>query len=204
MSNHHKHAAVKTMLSIVVTTATFAGAAITATVLSGCSRSEMIKFVDSFRDKSKRESPQATATTSVGGATISVEYGQPVKKGREIFGALVPFGEVWRTGANEATEISLSKDVQIAGKTLKAGRYMLCTIPERDKWTVIFNNTLGQWGAFFYNASDDVLRVSVPAAPLDSIVEKFTIAFEAAQQPNETTLAIAWDKTKITVPIVVQ
>jgi hypothetical protein len=203
MNHHHKYSA-KTMLSIVVVIATLVGSALTATMLGGCSRSEMIKFVDSFRDKSKRESPQATATTSVGGATISVEYGQPVKKGREIFGALVPFGEVWRTGANEATEISLSKDVQIAGKTLKAGRYMLCTIPERDKWTVIFNNTLGQWDAFFYNASDDALRVSVPAAPSDSIVENLTIAFEAAQQLNETGLTIAWDKTKITVPIVIQ
>lgn len=151
------------------------------------------------QDKAKRPSPPATATANISGTEVSVNYNQPAKKGREIFGKLVPYGEVWRTGANEATEVSFSKDVTIAGKALKAGKYTLFTIPNKDKWTIIFNSKLGQWGSYAYKAADDVLRVDVSATQGSSTVEQFTISLEASGKTG--TMTLAWDMTKVAVPI---
>jgi hypothetical protein len=170
------------------------------TLLSSCS--DAIKLFDSFRDKSKRASPQAQASINVGGATLTVDYGQPAKKGREIFGKLVPYGEVWRLGANEATEITLSKDVSVAGKPLKAGRYMLCAIPQPNSWTIIFNSKLGQWGAFFYDQKNDVLRVDVPASTSDNPAEQLALSFETSD--NTANLLIQWDKVKVAVPFAIK
>ena len=102
----------------------------------------------------KSFSPEDIASYNSNGININVYYCQPSKKGRLIFGsgenALVPYGEIWRTGANEATEIEFSKAVKVNGKQLEAGRYTLFTIPDETSWTVIFNNELDQWGAFTY------------------------------------------------------
>jgi hypothetical protein len=168
-------------------------------LLTSCSdASGTIKFLNGFQDKAKRPSQAATATGTIGTASVRVDYSQPAKNGREIFGALVPYGKVWRTGANEATEITFDKDVMVAGKPLKAGRYQLFTIPQADKWTVIFNSKLGQWGAFFYDEKSNVLTVDVPSAKSETVVEKMVIGVETAPVAG---LSVAWDKTRVLVPV---
>lgn len=112
-----------------------------------------------MEDKSKRASPPATVKQKVGEATIVIDYSQPAVKERKIYGELVPYGKVWRTGANEATTFETDKDLMINGKKLPAGKYALFTIPGEDEWTIIFNSEAEQWGAFDYDKSKDVLRV---------------------------------------------
>ena len=165
---------------------------------AGVDFSSVIKFAVSFEEKAKRQSPPATASGSIQGTSIAVEYSQPTKNGREIFGKLIPYGEMWRTGANEATEITVSKDVIVAGKLLKAGRYELFTIPTAEKWTIIINSKLGQWGDFYYDPKSDVLRVEVPSQMNDTVLERLTLQIETV--PVEG-LSIAWDKTRVFVPI---
>lgn len=129
-------------------------------------------------DKSKRPSPPAVAKASVGGTDVTIDYSRPSLKGRTAFGdksPLAPVGEVWRTGANEATTFTVSKAVKINGQPLAAGTYGLFTIPGASEWTIIFNKTAQQWGAYEYKASDDVLRVKVKPAKLAAPVEQFTI-----------------------------
>ena len=106
-------------------------------------------------------SPKKEMKGMIGDAKINIIYGSPSVKGREVWGGLVPYGKVWRTGANEATSIEFSKDVQIEGKPLVAGKYGLFTIAAADKCTVIFNKTHDQWGAYEYDESKDALRVEV-------------------------------------------
>src|SRR6188768_4545868 len=98
----------------------------------------------------KPASPQATATGKIGAANVKIVYCQPSARGRKIMGGLVPYGEVWRTGANEATTIEFDKPVKIEGKDLPAGKYALFTIPNEKEWTIIFNKDVKQWGAFNY------------------------------------------------------
>lgn len=168
---------------------------------AGVDISPFFNYINTFQDKSKRPSPGATIEARFGEATVRINYSQPAKKNREVFGKLVPYGEVWRTGANEATSISLDKAINVAGKTLPAGKYQLFTIPRADKWTIIFNSKSDQWGAFFYDEKSDVLRVDVPSGSNDSTVERLILAFETMP---ETGLTIAWDKTKVFVPIKAQ
>ena len=125
-----------------------------------------------------RPSPAAKATGKAGSATITIDYSQPSVKGRKIFGDLVPYGKVWRTGANEATVFEVSKNVRVQGKDLPAGKYGLFTIANEGEWTIIFNKTWNQWGAYEYKAADDVLRVSAKAKKSSKFAEKmtFTIA----------------------------
>jgi len=127
-------------------------------------------------DKSKRPSPPATATaTTSNGVTINIDYSQPSVKGREIGKAVEPMkGKVWRTGANEATVFEVNKDVTINGKPLKAGKYGFFSIWNGDTWTIIFNKTWNQWGAFNYKQADDVLRVNVKNMPPATPSEKMT------------------------------
>lgn len=138
-------------------------------------------------------SPPATAE----GKNVKVDYGQPSKKEREIFGKLVPYGEVWRTGANKATEITFATDGTFGGQAVKAGTYTLFTIPTETEWTIILNSALKQWGAYGYEKikDKDVLKVKVPSSKLDGVVEKLTFRF------IEGNMIIEWDKTQVTVPI---
>ncbi len=147
-------------------------------------------------------SPADSAMISSAGADIKVYYGRPSKRGREIFGKLVPFGEVWRTGANAATEIAFSKDILLGGKPVKAGRYSLFTIPQKDKWTVILSSKLKMWGAYEYNPKDDAMRCDVPVAPLKDAVEMFTIKFDKTDKG--ALLVMSWDQTSVSVPIEVK
>lgn len=137
----------------------------------------------------KNHSPEAVAEYNSGDLHIQVNYCQPYKRGRLIFGtksddALVPFGEKWRTGANEATEVSFSRDVVIGGQTLPAGRYSLYTIPESSAWTVVFNSKLDYWGAQPggdpFDEAMDVLRAQAAAQSGMPEQEQFTISFDEA------------------------
>jgi hypothetical protein len=147
-------------------------------------------------------SPAATENYNNGSLKMSIDYSRPSKRDRVIFGGLVPYGEVWRTGANEATEITINKDVYFGSEKLKAGRYALFTIPEEQSWTVILNSVLGQWGHFTYDAKKDVLRVKVPVQKLTEPVEMFKISFE--EKADSVLLSFIWDQTKVSVPIKAQ
>src|ERR1051326_7049375 len=113
-----------------------------------------------------RPSQKSVLTQRIGLTDVTITYSRPGVKGRRIFGGLVPFGKVWRTGANEATTIAISDDVSINGKPLAKGTYSLHTIPTEGEWTLIFNKTADQWGSYSYDEKQDVLRVNVkPRAP---------------------------------------
>lgn len=146
-----------------------------------------------------RLSPLEIVTLKYENTYVKVTYGRPHKKGRIIFGDLVPYGEVWRTGANEATEITFTKDVIINGHKLKAGTYTIFTIPEKDKWTVIFNSDLGQWGAYNYNPDKNILKIEAKVSELAITYEAFTIEFQL--QDDEAELLMMWDKTKASFTI---
>jgi hypothetical protein len=133
-------------------------------------------------------------------AVLKVIYSRPQMKGREIFGEKVPYGKVWRTGANEATEIKVYEDVTIGGKTLPAGHYALFTIPNENEWTVIFNSALDYWGAYNYDESQDVLRATASVSSLDEPIEAFTIQFDDADNGN-AVMRMAWDQTVAELPI---
>ena len=124
------------------------------------------------QDKSKRPSPPQTASLKIGDLEITLNYSSPGVKGRNIWGELVPYGEVWRTGANEANVFSVSKDVLINGEALPAGKYALFTIPGKSEWTVIFNKEWNQWGSFNYHESEDALRISVTPQQEDELKER--------------------------------
>ncbi len=112
-------------------------------------------------DDADRASKNGLTEGEIDSVGVALEYGRPKVKGREIWGGLVPYGEVWRTGANEATTITISDDVTIEGEPLAAGKYSLFTIPGENEWTVIFNKVANQWGHFRYDAGEDALRVTV-------------------------------------------
>jgi hypothetical protein len=138
-------------------------------------------------------SPRVTAE----GPNVKISYGQPSKRERVIFGKLIPYGQVWRTGANEATEITFTKNAFFGGKPVKAGTYTLLTIPGNKTWIFILNSELGQWGASSYDANKNknVLQVTVPASNTTATVERLTIALPAGK------LVLEWDKTRVEVPI---
>jgi hypothetical protein len=146
-----------------------------------------------------RPSPTAIASVKYKDTYVKVTFCQPRKRGRTIFGGLVPYGEVWRTGANEATEITITKDIFVKGTLLTAGTYSIFTIPEQDSWTIIFNKDLGLWGSYNYNQKMDVLRINVPVQTTSAINESFTIQFE--QRNNMAELLLTWDKTKVSIPL---
>ncbi len=126
------------------------------------------------QDKSKRPSPPAEAKASVGDLSIAINYNSPAVKGREIWGKLVPYGKVWRTGANEATTFEVNADVTINGQALPAGKYALLSIPTDGEWTLIFNKEAGQWGAYNYDEEKDVLRVNIEASKAAEFSERMT------------------------------
>ncbi len=145
------------------------------------------------QDKNSRPSPPAKVTvTTSKGATISVDYSQPSVKGRTIGKEIAPFGKVWRTGANEATVFEINKDVKINGKTLKAGKYGLYSIPGEKDWTIIFNNKSTLWGDDGYSESDDALRLVTPAGKPTAFTEKMTFAIEKSGK-----VSLMWGNTMV-------
>ena len=136
-------------------------------------------------------SPAASATGKIGNATITINYGSPSVKGRTIWGELVPYGKVWRTGANKATTFETDADITVEGQTLKKGKYGLFTIPEQKEWTIVFNKTSDQWGAFNYKQEDDILRVKVKPSTGADLVE--ALKFEV----GKNSVTMKWEKMSV-------
>jgi hypothetical protein len=151
----------------------------------------------------KSFSPEDQVVFAAGDLKVKVIYNRPSKKGRKIFGGLVPYNEVWSPGANEATTFETNKDLAFHGKTLKAGKYSLWSIPAEMTWTIIFNSEYGQWGInskgeVNRNPELDVLKVEVHAVQQDQEFEQFTIAFDKTGEDAE--MVLFWDKTVVAVP----
>lgn len=138
-----------------------------------------------------RESEKATASGKIGSTEISITYGSPSVKGREIWGKLVPYGQIWRAGANEATTIEFSKDIKIEGKTLSAGKYGFFAIPNEKEWTVIFNKVPNQWGAFKYDAAQDALRINVKPKKAKAMTEKLMYAV------GKNAVSLVWENVEV-------
>lgn len=127
-----------------------------------------------------------------------VIYSRPQKRDRQVFGKLVPYGEVWRTGANESTELTLYKDVKIADNLVKAGTYTIYTIPQENEWTIILNNSTHSWGAYEYTDKKDLVRIKVPVKQSPTNIESFSMAF--APTPQGASLYMGWDDKYVEVP----
>ena len=157
------------------------------------------------QDKSKRPSPPASAECKFAdGKTIKVDYSSPRAKGRKIFGeasekALVPYGEIWRTGANDATTFVTDANVMVGGKAVAAGSYTLFTIPKAEKWTLIINKKTAEWGIPYKYEADELGRVDMKVAKTAALVENFTIAFD--QAGSKCTLRMEWENTRASVEI---
>ncbi|MFN8344937.1 MAG: DUF2911 domain-containing protein [Spirosomataceae bacterium] len=149
-------------------------------------------FQADAQDKAARPSPPAQVTQKIGGTTVSIHYGQPSVKGRKVWGELVPYGQVWRTGANEATTFETDKDVKIEGMALPAGKYSFFTLPNEREWTLIFNKVAAQWGAFKYDEKQDALRVSVKPEKSSKFNEK--LVYDISSKGN---VSIRWENMEV-------
>lgn len=166
----------------------------------GCLALGLTAALSSAQDKNPRPSPAAKATCELtGGKSITVGYSSPRAKGRKIFGGLVPYGEVWRAGANEATTFVTTTDVMLGGNHVPAGGYTLFTIPNKDKWTLIISKKTGEWGIPYPGADQDLVRLDMKVSATPSAVENFTIAFDKAA--SGCTLRMEWETTRATVDI---
>ena len=147
-----------------------------------------------------KPSPAASASCDLGGGkTIKTDYSSPRMKGRKIYGDLVPYGKVWRTGANEATTFVNSADVVVGGKTVPAGSYTIFTVPTADKWTLIINKKTGEWGIPYKYEKDELAKVDMKVSKLDSPVENFTITYE--KSGSGCTMELDWETTRASVDI---
>ncbi|MFS4467399.1 DUF2911 domain-containing protein [Maribacter sp. 2210JD10-5] len=160
-----------------------------------------------LQKQTKKYSPEKTATHTFDNAKLSVNYSSPSKKNRIIFGELVPFGQVWRTGANEPTTFTNSAQIDIIDKKLPAGTYSLWTVPGKESWKIIFNKEVPDWGVTLLsggsettrNPKEDAVTVEVPARTIGTPVEQFTIDFK--NNENQLYLNLLWDTVSINVPI---
>ena len=172
-----------------------------AFLAAGCCLSlGMMVLLASAQDKAARPSPAAKASCTLGnGKTITVDYSSPRAKGRKVFGELVPYGEVWRAGANEATTFVTTGDVMIGGNHIPAGNYTLFTIPKQDKWTLIVSKKTGEWGIPYPGADSDLSRADMSVSALPSAMENFAIVFD--KTGGGCTLRMEWEKTRASVAI---
>lgn len=152
----------------------------------------IISFGNLNAQEKQRKSPKVSVKENLAGINLVITYGQPSANGREIFGGLVPYGEIWRAGANEATTFSVDREVEINGQKLPQGKYALFILPKKDEqWEIIFNTEHGQWGAYKYDKNQDALRIKV--SPIENeMTEKLTYTIT-----GEGWVKIAWDKTRI-------
>ncbi|MGA8488841.1 MAG: DUF2911 domain-containing protein [Terriglobales bacterium] len=161
---------------------------LTFTVLAAC------------QEKSKRPSPPAQAQCKFSDAkTVTVNYSSPRAKGRKIFGDLVPYGQVWRTGANEATTFVTDTNLSVGGKDVPAGSYTIFTVPNTDKWTLIINRKTGEWGIPYKYEADELVRADMKVSQTPASVENFTIAL--ASMGSSCTMTISWENTQASVNI---
>lgn len=147
-------------------------------------------------------SPKVTKELHVGLTHVKLEYGQPSARDRAIFGALIPYGKVWRTGANSSTKIHFDRDVSLAEKVVPKGVYAMYSIPGKSSWTIIISKNSELWGAGGYSEKEDLFRVEVPVIKLKDYVETLSIHFEGFHA-NGADLVIMWENTKVVVPVFV-
>ncbi len=159
-----------------------------------------------MKEQTKKHSPEKTSTYTKNGFELTVNYSSPSKKDRVIFGELVPYNNIWRTGANEPTTFTTGTTLTVSDKSLPAGTYSLWTKPNKDSWVVYFNKNIPEWGVTIMSGGkettripeEDVLTVEVPTHPLNSAQENLKIDFDDA---NQLSLTISWDKTTVKVPV---
>src|ERR1700741_3162941 len=151
-------------------------------------------------DKASKPSPPAKAScTLADGKNITVDYSSPRAKGRKIFGGLVPYGQVWRAGANEATTFVTSSDITVGGKAVPAGKYTIFAIPGEDKWTLVISKKTGEWGTAYPGADNDLARIDMKVSKTSAPVENFTIAFD--QNGNACAMRLEWENTQASVEV---
>jgi hypothetical protein len=170
----------------------FGSVALLATILPASGAEKEFQF--------PAASQHATVSQRIGLTDVSIDYSRPDMRGREIFGGLVPYGKVWRTGANQPTKIKFSDSVKIEGKDLPAGEYALYTIPGENEWTIIFSKNTKLWGAYGYKPDADALRLNVKPTALANPVESFTIGF-ADLKDDSATIALDWAKTRVPIQV---
>jgi Protein of unknown function (DUF2911) len=146
-------------------------------------------------EKKAMASPPAKATAKIGGANVSITYNQPAVKGRKIWGELVPYGKVWRTGANNATVFETDKDLKVEGKVLKAGKYALFTIPAEKEWIIVLNKKSEQWGSYDYSEKEDALRVTVKSEAANDMTERMTFDIKDGK------VHLMWEKLKVSFKV---
>jgi hypothetical protein len=152
------------------------------------------------QDKGKRPSPSAHAQCKFSdGKTITIDYSSPRAKGRKIFGELVPYGQVWRTGANEATTFVTDANLSVGEKDIPAGSYTIFTVPNADKWTLIINKKTGEWGIPYKYEADELARVDMNVSSTSSPVENFSIAL--AGMEDHCSLNMSWESTQASVAL---
>ena len=151
-------------------------------------------------DKSKRPSPPASAECKFSdGKGVKIDYSSPRAKGLKIFGDLVPYGQIWRTGANESTTFVVDSDVVVGGQAVPAGSYTIFTVPEADKWTLVVSKKTGEWGTDYPGPSEDLVRAPMTVSKTAGPVENFTIGF--FQSGGKCTLHAEWENTRATVDV---
>ncbi len=151
-----------------------------------------------------KASPFAIAEQEVGLSKISVKYSRPATKGREIFGGLVPYGRIWRVGANESTKITVDTDMTVMGNTLPKGTYALYAFPEASAWQIVFHKNISHWGdgRRNYDPKEDLFRVNVKPQNVHHHQENFLIAFDSITH-NSTNMNLTWAKTQVIIPFIV-
>jgi Protein of unknown function (DUF2911) len=156
-------------------------------------------------DKSKRPSPPASAACKFSdGKTIKIDYSSPRAKGRKIFGeasekALVPYGQIWRTGANDSTTFVTDTNLNVGGKAVPAGSYTIFTVPKADAWSLVISKKTGEWGTDYPGEKEDLVRAPMTVSKTSAPVENFTIAFD--QAGSKCTLRMEWENTRASVEI---
>jgi len=153
-------------------------------------------------DKSKRPSPPATADVTLNGKKITIDYSRPSLKGRKVGQELAPYGQVWRTGANEATTLTTDVDLNIGGTKVPAGKYTVWTLPSENDWKLIINKQTGQWGTK-YDPSQDLARIDMKKSALPQTVEQFTISFDKKGE-NTVDLNLDWENIRVSVTVKAQ
>ncbi|MDO4228836.1 MAG: DUF2911 domain-containing protein [Capnocytophaga sp.] len=145
-------------------------------------------------------SPRQMISQQFSVTKISVDYGRPSVRGRKIFGELVPYGKIWRVGANEATNITFEQSVLFGGKPTKIGRYAIFITPEEKEWTVALNYDADAWGAYSYDPNENAIEVKLPVQTLKELQESLEISFEGINE-TKVNLIIKWEYSKIEIPI---
>lgn len=147
-------------------------------------------------------SPTSTVTQQVGLTDVKIEYSRPSAKGRKVYGELVPFGEVWRTGANNPTKLTFSDSVQFNNKWLPKGTYALYTIPAKEEWVIILSKKTDNWGSNGYKMEDDAIRFNLKASPTNDMVETFTVTLADCNN-NGAKVELTWENTRVSIPFTV-